>query len=139
MKQSFVYEGIPKAQGRPRFARMGKFVKTYDPKDSAAYKSNVAAQIVAQGPKLIERNKAVRLWLSFYLPRPKGHYNSKGEIKERFLEIPHIVKPDKDNLEKAIMDSLKGIVWHDDSQVCESEVTKRYAERAHVEIIVEDF
>jgi Holliday junction resolvase RusA-like endonuclease len=138
VKQSFVYEGIPKAQGRPRFARMGKFVKTYDPKDSAAYKSNVAAQIVAQKPKLIERNKAVRLWLSFYLPRPKGHYGKNG-LKEQFKDLPHTSKPDLDNMIKSLKDSLKGIVWYDDSQVCEIESIKRYSERAHVEIIVEDF
>jgi Holliday junction resolvase RusA-like endonuclease len=36
----------------------------------------------------------------------------KGKI------VPHIVKPDKDNLEKAVMDALTNIqVWQDDCQV----------------------
>jgi Holliday junction resolvase RusA-like endonuclease len=34
--------GDPVAQGRPRFARRGKFVSTYDPPKSRAYKQEVA-------------------------------------------------------------------------------------------------
>lgn len=138
MKQTFRYDGIPKAQGRPRFARMGKFVKAYDPKDSRQYKDNIAAQIVAQKPVLIDREKPIRLWLSFYLPRPKGHYNSKGEIKLQHLPSFHTKKPDLDNMVKAIKDSLKGILWYDDSQVYFTEATKSYSDKASVHIIVED-
>jgi len=138
VKQTFIYEGIPKPQGRPRFARMGKFVKAYDPNDSRAYKDNIAAQIVAQKPVLIEREKAIRLWLSFYLPRPKGHYNSKGDIKPQYAPTAHTKKPDLDNLVKAVKDSLKGILWYDDSQVYFTEAEKKYSDKATVHIIVED-
>lgn len=34
--------GEPVAQGRPRFARRGKYVSTYDPPKSRAYKQKVA-------------------------------------------------------------------------------------------------
>lgn len=34
--------GEPVAQGRPRFARRGKYVSTYDPPKSRAYKRKVA-------------------------------------------------------------------------------------------------
>lgn len=138
MKQTFVYEGIPKAQGRPKFFRRGNFVGAYDPKDSRAYKNNVAAQIVAQGPVLIDRDKAIKLCLLFYLPRPKGHYNSKGELKAQYAPSEHTKKPDLDNLVKAVKDSLKGILWYDDSQVYETESVKRYSDAAYVSIIVED-
>ena len=138
MKQTFVYEGIPKAQGRPKFFRRGNFVGAYDPKDSRAYKNNIAAQIVAQKPILIEREKAIKLWLSFYLPRPKGHYNSKGDVKPQYAPSAHTKKPDLDNLVKAVKDSLKGILWYDDSQVYATESEKRYSDKARVYIIVED-
>lgn len=125
MKQEFIYRGIPKAQGRPRFARMGRFVKTYDPSDSRAAKENVAYQILQQNPKLIGQGIAIELWLKFLLPRPKGHFNNKGELRNSAPEY-HTKKPDLDNLIKLLKDSLKGIVWHDDSQVFYTKAEKDY-------------
>ncbi|WP_338054164.1 RusA family crossover junction endodeoxyribonuclease [Schleiferilactobacillus perolens] len=39
--------GDPVAQGRPRFARRGKFVSTYDPPKSRAYKQEAAIYVRA--------------------------------------------------------------------------------------------
>jgi len=41
----FVY-GNPVAQGRPRFARRGNFVATYDPKESKSWKETVKWQAI---------------------------------------------------------------------------------------------
>ena len=138
MIQQFTFQGIPRAQGRPKFYRRGNFTGAYDPKNSREYKDNVAAQIVAQKPKLIERDKGIKVKLFFYLPRPKGHYNAKGDIRSRYEHIKHTSKPDLDNLIKAIKDSLKGIVWHDDSQVTELEAIKRYSQQGRVTMFIED-
>lgn len=44
--------------------------------------------------------------------------------------ILHDVKPDRDNIDKAVMDSLKRAgMFTDDSQVCDGAVRKRYAAR----------
>lgn len=129
MTQTFIYHGIPKAQGRPKFYRRGNFVGAYDPKDSREYKNNVACQILQQHPQLIDRGKAIKLYLSFFLPRPKGHYNSKGDVKPQFERTAHTKKPDLDNLVKAVKDSLKGIIWHDDSQVYHTIAMKGYTEK----------
>jgi Holliday junction resolvase RusA-like endonuclease len=113
--------GNPVPQGRPRFARVGKFVKTYDPKESAAWKDSIKLQAI---------DGALRLKCEFHLSRPPS-----VSVKKR----PHpIVKPDLDNLLKAVKDALKGIVWVDDSQVVELEATKRYSDRPGVLIIVAD-
>lgn len=136
MTQTFIYHGIPKAQGRPRFSRRGKFVVTYDPKDSRQYKNNIAAQIVQQNPVLIGKNVPVMMHLLFVLPRPKNHYRANGEVKERCLHIKHTGRPDLDNMEKALKDALKGIVWHDDSQVFSVVKSKIYGEKPKVEITV---
>jgi len=135
--QQFIYHGIPKPQGRPRFAHKGKFVTAYDPQESRLYKNNFAAQIVTQNPILINAGIGVFMRLTIILPRPKNHYDSKGRVKERFSVAPHVVKPDLDNLEKAIKDSLKGIVWHDDSQIYAVDKMKMYGDNPCVKIIVE--
>lgn len=65
---------------------------------------------------------AVSLSIEFIMPRPK-RFLWKGP----HAEPRHCTKPDRNNLEKAIEDALKGIVWADDAQVSEGPVSKRYA------------
>lgn len=67
----------------------------------------------------------------FYLPMPESWSNKK---KVRMEGKPHQVKPDKDNLEKALLDCLKvqdQTVWHTD-------VYKYWSSKPRVEIDIED-
>lgn len=32
--------------------------------------------------------------------------------------LPHIKKPDSDNLEKFLFDAMTGLLWDDDSRIC---------------------
>jgi Holliday junction resolvase RusA-like endonuclease len=53
--------------------------------------------------------------------------------------VYHTAKPDRDNLDKAILDAMKGIIFEDDKQVCRGSISKVYAaidEQPHVEVIV---
>ena len=47
--------------------------------------------------------------------------------KKPMLREWHASKPDRDNLEKAVLDAMKGIVFVDDSQACSGSVEKVYA------------
>jgi Holliday junction resolvase RusA-like endonuclease len=54
--------------------------------------------------------------------------------------LPHDKKPDRDNLDKAFMDALKGLAWLDDAQVCQGEIRKWIAsgyEQPHVTVRIE--
>jgi Holliday junction resolvase RusA-like endonuclease len=58
-------------------------------------------------------------WVAVF-SRPKYHYGTGrnvGTIKERYLDIPHVVKPDIKNIVASLEDACKGIVWADDCQV----------------------
>ena len=83
-----------------------------------------------QGPPT---KKAVKLLVVFIMPRPKYHYDSKGEIKTKYVAIQHLVKPDVTKLFRCLEDSFKDILWHDDSQVIESTVMKYYTQPAFLE------
>lgn len=50
----------------------------------------------------------------------------KGDSRLDRDRMPHIVKPDGDNLEKFLNDALKGIVWNDDAQITIMLRTKSY-------------
>lgn len=50
----------------------------------------------------------------FMLPAPISK-TLKFRVLRNFL--PHIKKPDGDNLEKFLNDSLKGVIWEDDARI----------------------
>jgi len=117
----FFIKGEPVPQGRPRFRRFntkekGEFVSTYDPKESRGWKKQIATQALAAGVTKMEG--ALHMTIRFFLTRPKS-------VSEKKRPWP-IVKPDLDNLEKAVKDALKGIAYADDSQVCRVEKSKEY-------------
>jgi Holliday junction resolvase RusA-like endonuclease len=117
--------GVPVAQGRPRFARVGKGVRTYDPGKSKSWKESVKEQIIEQGVKYLDAPLAIGM--VFYLPRPKS---LPKKVKH------HVKKPDIDNLGKACKDALKGIAYRDDSLIVESIVRKEYGDPPRVDILL---
>jgi Holliday junction resolvase RusA-like endonuclease len=73
-------------------------------------------------------------WVALF-PRPKT-MTWKTKPMPR---CPHIARPDRDNVDKALMDSLKGIVLTDDCQVCAGSLAKLYCagdEQPCVQVLV---
>ena len=122
----FTVPGVPRGQGRPRFARIGAHVRTYDPVESRSYKASIAqfAQVEGMrpfaGPVVVE--------ISAYLPRPKRLCRRTDAP----APIPAPVRPDWDNLGKAVCDALIGVAYADDAQVTYAQVEKWYHERGGV-------
>jgi len=116
-----IIEWIPKAQQRHRHTRSGH---TYDP--SAKDKKEFLSHIKHLPNKPIDGPISLQLIFSF--PWPKKWYRTgkyAGIIKEGH-PIVHTKKPDIDNLEKFILDSLNKHLWTDDCLVWESHKMKIY-------------
>jgi Holliday junction resolvase RusA-like endonuclease len=64
--------------------------------------------------------------LTFFFPRPLGHYGKKGLLPSA-PRVPQ-VRPDLDKLVRAVLDALTGCCFHDDAQVSEIAARKRYAD-----------
>ncbi len=64
--------------------------------------------------------------ITFHMPIPKG---KKPEYKER-IGKPHQIKPDKDNLEKALLDAI----FDEDCRIWDSRVTKVWSDVGMIEI-----
>lgn len=117
---SFVVPGPPRGQGRPRFARIGKFVRTYDPKESVDWKSKVALFATQANVQPIEG--PVALTVHAIHPRPQRLMRRRDPDGEVLAPC----KPDWDNIGKAVADALTGIAYRDDSQIVSAAVHKLY-------------
>ena len=120
---SIFIEGEPKAQPRPRaFSRKTAtaiITRMYDPGTSDGWKGCVMRALKDYANREIAG--AVRIDLSFFMPRPKYMLTKKFPDHELW----HTKKPDRDNLEKAVLDALKAIkVLADDCIVSDGRLRK---------------
>jgi len=116
----FTVPGPPRGKGRPRFARIGSFTKSYTDAKTAAYENLIAlaASQAHQGkPRL---DGPLRVWILFVLQRPKS--------APKRVTYP-ATKPDLDNMAKAVFDGCNQAgVWADDSRVVDVHARKIYGE-----------
>ena len=115
-------EGEPKAQPRPRaFSRDGH-ARVYDEATAEGWKSLIALAAQEARPAM-PLDEPVRIDATFYFKRPKRlmrRTDPKGPVR-------HTAKPDRDNLDKAVLDALKTIGFlRDDSVVCAGSIEKFY-------------
>lgn len=120
---------VPLPKKRPRFARMGKGVKTYTDKQTADYENAVRKWLRNEyGDLRYPMDGSLYVKYEFILPRPKS--KSKKMLWSN-------TKPDIDNLVKSFQDSFDfkkkvfdiqlGVISND-SRISSINATKRYAE-----------
>lgn len=122
----FDIPGVPVGKGRPRAAARGKHIQLYTPEKTACYEGVIAltARQAMAGRLLLEG--PVLTVMEIRLPIPQSWPKRKQQAALAGTEYP-TKKPDADNVIKAIFDALNGVVWHDDTQVVDMVVRKRYA------------
>lgn len=132
---SFTVYGEPVAQGRPKFTTVNGHAKAYDPEKSRNYKEIVRLEALKVRPE-IPLEGALSLTVKAYRSIPKSFSKKKAEAAKRG-ELRPVTKPDLDNLIKGVKDSLKTIIWRDDSQVVDfGNSGKWYSDVPRVEITV---
>lgn len=115
---------IPKGWQRPIITSTNKALKPYR-QQVARTALEVCQRINNVLP--FGKHEPTELTVSFYFSRPPS------VPKKR---IAHVVKPDLDKLVRAVKDALKGIVYHDDSQVVRIKAGKDYGSPERTEITV---
>lgn len=117
--RSFAYK--KKSTGKIGVATFSDNEKTLRPwMDAAGWAATQASKGQKAAPGV-----PVEVEVTFRLPRPKSHFNAKGELK---TSAPHYStkKPDIDKLQRALLDAMKGVLWHDDAQVAIIRAYKTY-------------
>ena len=141
MTLAFTVYGVPMTKGNHRALRVKgmKFpIVTETNRNVASWQQLVAegaSRTIAQLPEAerVLLDAGVRLTIAYYLPRPK-------KFSKRGVFVHHLTKPDLDRLERAILDALTAVAYHDDKQVTEIISGKYYAgvgAPARVDIAVE--
>lgn len=127
---SFRVEGIAQSRGSKVPIRRGAHlgVRDSNPKSGVwmQYVAECAAKARRTGTLL---DQPLRLRVTFYRPRPKGHFGKRG-LKPTAPEYP-TTKPDAGKLLRGVEDALTGVVYRDDSLLVDSWARKRFAETAY--------
>lgn len=75
--------------------------------------------------------------ITAYYQIPKSASKRKREQMERNIIVP-TVKPDADNVCKAVCDALNGVAWKDDAQIVNLIFEKHYGAEPCVKVEIEE-
>jgi Holliday junction resolvase RusA-like endonuclease len=117
----------PKPAPRPRVTSR----VTYNAKDYTAWKNGL--KLIAKTKMKKPLEGAVGMKVEFFYKIPKS-WSKQKKADAKW----HISRPDKDNLLKSVFDALNGVAFVDDSQVCQLDSRKQYAEFEGVKIEIYD-
>ena len=124
--------GEPIAWKRPGQKHLATRTLVYDmqKKEKAITRAQMASQY-----KLVPISSPVKILVRFFFSVPASASQKRKELMLSG-EIKHACKPDSDNLTKYIFDCMNGLIFVDDSQVCEYHVVKSYSKCPRTEITV---
>jgi Holliday junction resolvase RusA-like endonuclease len=131
-----ILEGKPIAKKRPRFARIGKGIKTYDiqREDKSKLRMNIRHQLFDK--RLFEKfTKPLKLEMVFE-SSPADSWSEKK--KQAVYEKYDPRKPDIDNYVKMYLDVMNNLVYKDDNQVVELWCKKIFSDKPKVIILISE-
>ena len=131
----FVVTGKPVGKGRPRASTRGGFVRMYTDAKTLGYEAAIADEAARAMSGAEPFETPMQMQVSCYYPIPKSW---PKKIKQEAIDEERFpnVKPDLDNVVKAILDALNGVVYRDDAQVINLVATKRYSTDPRVEVYI---
>lgn len=133
----FTVTGQPQGKGRPRFVSKGRdgkplpFVKTYTPKATIEYEDHIRTCYLEVAKKCHRVEVPVTMILNAYYKIPKSASKKDRQSMLDGDAIP-TVKPDLDNVEKAVLDALNGFAFADDKQIWKVYKQKTYSDNPRV-------
>lgn len=120
--------GTPIAKKRPRFFVRGKHVGAYNAQGTEEGKFVLCAMSQLVGHDPIPAGFPVRIECWFDMPCPASMPKRLLRVVDGGVaRVPHVKKPDLDNLVKFVKDCFNEVVWTDDSQVVRLDAYKNYS------------
>lgn len=140
----------PKPQSRPRAGIRGRHATVYEDSKMMRWRKDVT-EYVKQNYCGEYFDGAIKIDVTFYLKAPQSlskepSQRAKEKTRQKYLDFVNELiyvdkKPDLDNLEKALYDSISKseIVWSDDNIIVEHTTRKIYSPNPRMEIRIEGF
>ena len=108
---TYIVDHEPVGQPRHRISTRGAFARMYLPAENPVHAFKAAIRLAVGKPVKIKGPIVVEI--EAWFPRPQ----SKVWKRKAMPSYWHTVKPDADNVLKAVLDALNGIAWVDDAQI----------------------
>lgn len=141
MTLQFIVDGLPKPKRRHGARALYNKVKakwfasTHPDKRTEGEEAHIAqcAKEVWKRPPV--RNPfIVNVKFYFEVPPSWPKWKREAALAGKYY---HVVRPDEDNLRKAVPDACEGIIWVNDSQIIGGYQMKYYAVESRTEVYVE--
>lgn len=135
---SFTVPGEPRGKGRPRFVRATG--RAYTDAQTASYENRIMlAACAAKGAQgLLEPfDGPVVVVCTAYLQTPASASRKRREamLMDRLSPTK---RPDLENISKALLDGMNGVVYRDDAQVIRLVIDKRWGLEPGLEVSVRE-
>ena len=127
----------PYPSPRPRFSR--KTGKAYMPNEYTLWKKLFLKEWLKHGLDKFDAGVPLAVDLIFYISPPKAIARVKKNQNILKSEMWRVVKkPDLDNLEKSVLDSVNSHAYEDDNQISDLHSRKWYSLKPRVEIVIKE-
>ena len=132
----FVVLGPPQGKGRPKASSRGGFVRMYTPAATRQYEEKIAWSAVLARADWPVLETPISLRVVAHHPIPISWSKRKQQQALQGDLVPG--KPDLDNVAKAVLDALNGVIYLDDKQVVRLVAEKKYSFDPRVEVYVHE-
>ena len=134
----FRFDIEPQQQERPRATGRGKFIRVYDPPNTAKFKRELRrlATIAMRGKERL--SGALQVEIVFARKVQKSLSKKERALRLTGKHRP-TVKPDIDNYTKSTLDALNGVLWDDDAQIVRMILDKIYTDTPAVIVRVKEW
>lgn len=120
---NIIIPGKPIAKQR---SRKGS-IKWYNPQEKEMQKTKrIIGSQLPEGFKMIPKKIPVKVSIIWFFEPTKAERTKKFLDLIKNEDFPYTKKPDRDNLDKYILDCFSGLIFFDDNQVYGCEIMNKY-------------
>src|SRR5260370_10883946 len=127
--------GAPQGKGRARAFMRGGHIGHYTPEKTRTYEGMIRTAAMDELAGRLPFDEPVEFVLRAVFPVPASWSERKRQMAITG-DIKPGKKPDLDNIAKAWNDALNGVIYRDDSLICQMTLDKRYGPQPLVVVTV---